>query len=39
MENSVMSGTEKGFEETAATILETKSPNCLAMLVINYSIN
>ena len=39
IENSVMSGTEKGFEETAATVLETKSPNCLTMLVINFSIN
>jgi len=38
-ENSVMSGIEKGFEETAATVLETKSPNCLAMLLINFSIN
>jgi len=34
-----MSGTEKGFEKTAATVLETKSPNCLAMLAINFSIN
>jgi len=34
-----MSGTEKGFEETAATVLETKSPKCLTMLAINFSIN
>jgi len=34
-----MSGTEKCFEETAATVLETKSPNCLPMLVINFSTN
>jgi len=39
IENSVMSGTEKGFEERAATFLETKSPKYLTMLVINFSIN
>jgi len=39
VENSVMSVTEKGFEEKAATVFEEKRCEIAAMLIINLTIN
>jgi len=39
VENSVMSVTKEGFEETAATVFKKKSCQSSAMLIINFSIN
>jgi len=39
VENSVMSVTEKGFEERAASVFEKKRRQTAAMLPINFSIN
>ena len=39
VENSVMSVTEKGFEERAATVFDGKRRQTAAMLIINFSIN
>jgi len=37
--NSVMSVTEKGFEERAATVFEEKRRQTAEMSIINFSIN